>query len=293
MATMQASGTAASETRAASETGSASVTGPALPTTDALELVKRRAAWLGQGDGSEPRVSFTSLFLAILTSDDDLSLWAQDKRSWIGPEFGDVVRQWNLMPGLPGDLDENRIRRARGLAPGDLPAPPLRSTSSADIVVDVATSFALQVGSSAADVRHLLAAYLYGPREHDSDLAGWKLDREAWATRFRCYVTAAHPAEAAAWRKLHDDVFSRPYSTGIRESLSWATALARSESPQLIDARLLLHGVLLDGISHQSDAFASVQLVNYLGGRAAVAALIPQRPRSLPGHASSCRARTT
>jgi hypothetical protein len=76
-------------------------------------------------------------------------------------------------------------------------------------------------------------------------------------------VTATHPGEAAAWRKLHDGVFSRPYSVGVRASLSWATALARGESTQFINARLLVRGVLLDGISYQSDAFASVQLVNY------------------------------
>jgi hypothetical protein len=245
----------------------------ALRPTPEVDLLVRRAAWIGQGDSDNLVVSFTSLFLSFLASTDGVSMWVQDKVTWIGPALADVVRRWNSGRTVPRGLDEKRVQAARTRTDKQLPEAQAIS-SSASRVMAAARDLARRVGSDTLDVHHVFAVYVYAPPGHGDDLKAWGLDREAWAARFRCHVTAIHPEEAAAWRRLHDDSSPTQFSVGVREMQRWATPIAARASAASIDSRALLCGILLDGLAYSGMKYASVQLVEYLGGRATVEALI-------------------
>ncbi|MGC4094430.1 MAG: hypothetical protein QM756_42265 [Polyangiaceae bacterium] len=236
--------------------------------TPELDLLIRRAGWIGQGDGPEPVVSFTSLFLAFFASDDDFSTWVAEKAGWVGPRLEDVVRCWNLGASLPTGLNLERVRKAKQLGSQEL-AQSFSTTPSAANVLNAARSFAQSMDSSAAlGTRHVFAVYLYQPpTEHDDDLKAWKLDAEAWGARFVCYATEAFPKEAEAWRGLRDTAMRRNWSTGVMESLRWASLLAQSASKLQIDARLLLEGILHDGMAFVGANVTSYRLAQSLGER--------------------------
>src|SRR5215813_2852176 len=71
-----------------------------VPYSDALERLLRRATWIGQTDDATPGASVTSVFLALVAGDDELSRWVQDKLPWLGPSLDDVIRSWNAPPGF-------------------------------------------------------------------------------------------------------------------------------------------------------------------------------------------------
>jgi hypothetical protein len=280
MADLQVEGVAAQGSGLAPATSTVEATGAVeaeLPITPELDLLIRRAAWLGRDDRGKPTASFTSLFVAFLASPDALSAWVQDKLAWIGPVLGDVVRQWKTHGTWrrADDLDERCVEQARERT--DLSDVEIVLTTSAARVIDAARDLARRVGSAELAPRHVFAAYLYAPTGHDDSVKAWKLDREAWATRFRCYVTAAEPCEAHAWRALHERVFTRMPSVGVHTVLQWAAAVAREGGAQELDVHAVLSGIVLDGIAYRTDPVTSAVLVRCLGGVAAVEAVI-ERP---------------
>jgi hypothetical protein len=208
----------------------------ALPTTPDVELLVRRAAWIRRGEGDSQGASVTALVVALFACTDPVSLWVQDKATWIGPTVDELLQWWNLPGEAPRGRDLARVRAARTLTLSptvgegigitralfeiDLEA----STAPAVTVIERARELAQGVGSKEVDVRHVFAALLYNPPTRRAESRkGWKVDREAWATRFRCYLTADHPAEAAAWRQLHDESFPRkPTFGGGRFRVCWS-----------------------------------------------------------------------
>jgi hypothetical protein len=236
-----------------------------------------RASWIGKGDGDQPTASFTSLFLAFLASDDELSTWIQDKVTWIGPTLSDVVVQWNHRLRLPVGLNEERVRRARNVALGDSIIDPVNRTASVEKILLAAHDLATRVQSEGElDLRHVFAVYLYAPPGHGDDLRGWRFDREAWATRFICYVCGVHASEASGWRALHERVFPRAQSTGIREAQEWAWSLptASRAGSRMLDSEMLLGGIALDGLAYSDSKYMSVGLVAYLGGKSAIETMV-------------------
>lgn len=239
---------------------------PPLPSSPALELLIRRAAWLGRGADDVPVVSFTSLFLGCFTSHDELSLWVQETAAWIGPAVPTIVQRWSHSNF---SIDEVRVRNGRAKPEAELPSGPVLQTRSATQVVFAARELARRIGSDALDVRHVVAVYLYAPPGHGDDLVAWKLDREAWATRLRCHLAARYPEEAESWRALHDASFPISCSAGLDRVLRYASSPSATAASSL-DACRLLQGAVLDGISHLDDDIASALLVRRLGGAVAV-----------------------
>jgi len=253
----------------------AGTVGPPLPSSPALELLIRRAAWLGRGADAVPVVSFTSLFLGCFTSHDELSLWVQDTAARIGPTVANIVRRWSHANFI---IDEARVRTGRAKPEAELPAGPVLQTRSATQVMLAARELARRIGSDALDVRHVVAVYLHAPPGHGDDLLAWKLDRDAWAARLRCYLAARYPEEASSWRALHDASFPIRHSVGLDRVLRYASSPTAAATSDRLDAWRLLQGALLDGLARLDDDVATSLLVRRLGG--AVAA---QRMLSWPG----------
>lgn len=246
----------------------------------ALACLLRRAAWIGQGAPDEPAVSFTSLFLAFLVGPDELSGWVQDKASWIGPRLEDVLRRWSTADAV--GREPVHVVTARQRSDEDLAGQAVTVAAPVERLLDAARGLLGRTGGGELDVRHVFAGYLYAP-EHDADeLAAWKLDREAWATRFRCHAARSWPGEAAGWRGIHDEVFPRPFSAEIAAAQRWASALAGHRSPPVdrLDAWLLLAGMLWDGLQGSEDTATTTHLVQHLGGPGAIKGLVGADPLS-------------
>ncbi|MDQ6829041.1 MAG: KAP family NTPase, partial [Gemmatimonadota bacterium] len=60
---------------------------------------------------------------------------------------------------------------------------------------------------TALDVRHVIAAYVYAPAGHESELDATKIDRGAWSNAFIAHIDATHPHESVRWRAVHRRVF--------------------------------------------------------------------------------------
>jgi hypothetical protein len=243
-----------------------------VPHSAALDRLLRRATWIGQTDGATPGASFTSVFLALIAGDDEVSRWVQDKLPWLGPGLDDVIRTWNIPPGF----DRGRVAAARQLDDAALASQPVAVTSSVEALLGAARALLGAQPIVELDVRHVWAAYLYVPHGHRADLDAWKLDREAWATRFRCHATAAWPDEAAGWRAVHDAAFPRPFSAGITVVQQWASLLAARRSPpaRQMNGELLLAGMLCDGLLYTEETGTTTSLVRHLGGASKVRSLV-------------------
>ena len=222
------------------------------------------AGWIGQGaEGERSYVSFTSLFLAFLASRGPMSAWVQGKAEWIGPGIEDVVRRWRIRaPGIKG-LDADRVRRASRLSEDDLPRV-YETSPSADTLLRKAREVASDVGDTGPlGARHLLAAFVY-ELENLRDLEAWKFDREAWATRLVSFAFDLSPERAGVWQALHDRHFPRPPAASLTAALRWATWRAGDVATSL-DSRLLLEGILLQGLADQKKGGSAAQLVKQVG----------------------------
>jgi hypothetical protein len=235
----------------------------------AAGAIVRRAAWLGTKPGEPPVASFTSLFLAFLTGDDEFSRWARETAEALGPDTSKVVERWKSIGG-PADFTNQRLVAARALPLSELPVGS-DSTPSAREVQYTAQALADAAGSRATEARHLFAAgILLTAEEHTADLAAWGLNQERWAALVLDYVTRTVPSEANAWREALKR-FERAPSVGIKEATRWATALARRRGEAAIALVDLLQGVYLDGLRYKSAdvSYTSSWLAKTVGERVA------------------------
>jgi KAP family P-loop domain len=263
-------------------------TGVAAPSHDAeLTLLLRRAAWIGRSGA--PYVSFTSLFLGLFASADATSRWVQSKAPWIGPQLDDIIRRWRIRAPSLQDANSPRVRDASKLKEAELPLQ-YETSSSASAMLRVARKIAVAVsGGGSLATRHVLAAYVYGLDENTLDVAAWKLEPAAWATRLIAFILDAYPSELDAWRELHEQHYPRPLSQSVRAALRWAT-LRAGQTQQEIDSALLLEGFLLAGLADEAQSSSAAELVDYVGegidalelGELATASELPEEP--LPIH---------
>jgi KAP family P-loop domain len=229
----------------------------------ALRQLLRLAAAIGRDD-TTAFVSFTSLFLAFYAGVDPVSAWVRDKAEWIGPRLDDIVRRWRVRAPAVAGLGEGRVREAAAGKAEDLPTN-YQISASAQEMLDAAAALAKRVGAERElGVHHVLAAYLYAvPAVHLHDLDAWKLEREAWATRFLCYITAADLQRAQRWRLVHDHHFPRPMSASATTALRWATLRAGKRAT--LDSSHLLEGIVLEGLTDKFKDTSASQLVRMLG----------------------------
>ncbi|MEZ4361331.1 MAG: P-loop NTPase fold protein [Kofleriaceae bacterium] len=227
-----------------------------------LSLLLRRAAWIGRG--TIPYVSFTSLFLSFFASQDETSRWVQGKAPWIGPQLEDIVRRWKIRAPILQGLGVERVREAASHPEAELPTDH-ETSSSAAAMLRVASGLADELGDEGPlTPRHVLAAYLYRQEENALDLAAWRLDSEAWATRLLAWILEEDPDALERWEALHERYFPRPLSDSVNLALRWATARAGMDRPEL-DSTLVLEGFLLAGLADEQQTSSSAELVDYIG----------------------------
>jgi hypothetical protein len=142
-----------------------------------------------------------------------------------------------------------------------------RLTPSARAALDEAGHLASLVQAARVSVRHLVAAYVYRVTSHLDDYEAWKLDREALAARLLEHLADRHADEVVRWRKLHLDELDMHESPGPLEILLWAESFraAREPGEPAITPRILLAGLVLDGVHHHHQQYATTWLAEAMG----------------------------
>lgn len=179
-----------------------STTPDALPATPALARLLTRATRINRSYEAEFDVSFSSMLLAFLASDDPLSLWFRGYVREAGIAVDALLSQRKL--------DEKTLERIT-LAPvaAEELEVPRRQTSSARSLFHAAQDFLATTSLSGEplDVRHLMAAYIYRPVGHEGDLVSLRYDRTAWSNAFMDKMAQHYPAELEQWKEIHRQTF--------------------------------------------------------------------------------------
>jgi tRNA A37 threonylcarbamoyladenosine biosynthesis protein TsaE len=141
---------------------------------------------------TEPRVTFTTLLIALMEGTDDTSRWFAQLVATLGPDPVKVFAEKSF--------DKTKLE---GDTPFPLgPANPALSsdrqllTKSAHEVLKNAEQRAYQVGGSDIGVRHLVASYVLNPPAwHRAQMQGWQFQESRWRSEFFPWIAARYTAE--------------------------------------------------------------------------------------------------
>src|SRR6185369_15454468 len=150
-----------------------------------------------------PKISFSTLLIALLRGEDETSRWFAEQ----APDFGPRPDLVYAGKGQNATTVAEFKRPASG-KPDDvkLSADDRQLlTESARAVLENAEQWAHQVGGSDIGVRHLVASYVLNPPpNHRSQMVRWKFRESPWRRQFFKWVAQRYTAEQ--WT----DASSRP-----------------------------------------------------------------------------------
>ena len=150
----------------------------------------------------DPKVSFSTLLIALLRGEDETSVWFAERAPRFGPQPDAVYQEKGL-----NKTTAEAIERPTSGAPSDIQLSTDRQllTESARAVMENAEKWAHQVRGSDIGVRHLVASYVLNPPpNHRSQMARWNYRELLWRWRFFKWVADRYTAEE--WK----DASSRP-----------------------------------------------------------------------------------
>ncbi|MBV9209114.1 MAG: TIR domain-containing protein, partial [Acidobacteria bacterium] len=177
----------------------------------ALAYLLAKATRINHALGQEFDLSFSSMLLAFLASDDLLSRW-----------FSRYVKDADIAIDellKARTLDRATLERIASdpfseMELSKLDYPRVR-TESAQRLFDAARELSNSYNSvedkypvTVVDVRHLMAAYIYRPAGHEQDLEGLHFNRQAWSNAFLGQIQKLYPLELAWWKDLHQRTFN-------------------------------------------------------------------------------------
>lgn len=183
-----------------------------IEATHGLARLLARAARLQPKTGEKFEVSFSLLLFAFLAADDPLSKW-----------FNRYVRDGKFPAEQffkRRNLDRATLEpiAARPLTETELSTldkPRLRTASvrqlfgyAESLRVDVSDKSKGADAVPLLDVRHLMAAYIYGSSGHESDIRELELNPQAWSNAFLGQMAKLHPSELDGWKEIHRRAFS-------------------------------------------------------------------------------------
>ena len=177
--------------------------------TPQLADLLARAALITAGSDESFTWSFSSILLAFLASPEPVSVWFQTYVKWAQILVDLILSHKKVTLTRLADvrsriLEENEIREmlARGRQLG--------WTDSAQTMLNEAETLMERTSGrrdGPLDVRHLMGAYIYRPRVHDSQLKEWGFNREDWGSAFLDFLFSRFREEA--WVTIHLETFHR------------------------------------------------------------------------------------
>jgi len=170
---------------------------PDLVYSPALQRLLSRSASINSYYERDFDISFSSLFLAFLCSDDPVSLWLQAYMKKAKINRNSLLKERRLSPQIMEEI-------ARALPP--TPRNP-RLTTSAQRYLQAADQLRHRLGARDLDVSHLMAVFIYRPWVHEKDLMRWGFRRMSWSNAFLKLMQSLVPEELEFWTMLHREAF--------------------------------------------------------------------------------------
>lgn len=169
-----------------------------------LKRLLARAMLINQHYEKDFDISFSSMLLAFLISDDPFSLWFRDYVKRVGIDVGRLLEERKVSQQILKDIAHCAILSDQ------LPAS-YRQTTSTTLYVDIADKYreSLAKGDKVfpLQVHHLMAVYIYEPWVHKRDLIRWGFDRVDWSNAFLIQILKMYPPEFDFWRRQHYRAF--------------------------------------------------------------------------------------
>jgi hypothetical protein len=166
-----------------------------LEVTRTLGEALRTAAIVNR-DKDQFDVSFTSLFIGMLATDDPTAEWALAR---LRTEGG-----WHVLLERRG-VDVRALQQWRNSKAGPRTELLLRSRS-ARAALDEGARLAGDLGQ-VLDIAHVLAAYLTLPNYHPEDFRALALDRAQWASGLGAHLARRFPEQAGFWTSFAQRAF--------------------------------------------------------------------------------------
>jgi hypothetical protein len=170
---------------------------PEYSYSPALQRLLSRSASINSYYERDFDISFSSLFLALLCSDDPVSLWFQAYIKKARINRNSILKERRLSMQIMEEI-------ARSLPP--TPRSP-RLTTSAQRYLQAADQLRHRLGARDLDVRHLMAVFIYRPWVHEKDLMRWGFRRASWSNAFLELMQSLAPEEIPFWTMLHREAF--------------------------------------------------------------------------------------
>jgi len=156
------------------------------------------AAHVGDISGDEVNVSYTSLLIGLLWSDDPTSKWLQAQAPHHGIRIDDIYAHRNHVERLRDTITQRIVTQAAYVSRDDV------VSVSARTILQEAQSIASETNILATDpvgTRHLAAAYFFrNPPGHDRQFhIEWGFETEVWRRAFAAFIEKEFPDEASEW----------------------------------------------------------------------------------------------
>lgn len=167
-----------------------------------MERLLYRSASINKHFEDDFDVSFSSLLLAFLVSDDLVSQWFQSYIRQAGINVQKILEERGL--------DRRTLDDIAAAAP--IPSQGnLRMTTSARRFLQAAKQLSERLAGPGEkmplEVSHLMAIFIYSPWVHEKDLIRWGFNRADWSNEFLKLMSSLNRRQMSFWRDLHHVTF--------------------------------------------------------------------------------------
>ena len=173
-----------------------------------LKSLLARAKLINQYYEKDFDISFSSMLLAFLVSNDTFSRWFSDYVKRVGIDVVRLIEERKVSQQILEDI------ASRAVLPDQLPAS-YRQTTSTTMYLGMADKYreSLARGDKTypLQVHHLMAVYIYEPWVHKKDLIRWGFDREDWSNAFLIQIRKIYPPEFEFWNVSEFDFWKRQH----------------------------------------------------------------------------------
>lgn len=164
-----------------------------------MERLLSRSASINRYYEEDFDISFASLFLAFLVSDDLVSQWFQAYVKQTGIDVDKILKERRLDQRIVEDITHATPSEPKTY----------RMTTSVRKFLQAADQ--LRQGPEEPeenlDVRHLMAVFIYQPWVHEKDLVRWGINRQDLSEKFLELMRSMRPKELGYWREQHLKAF--------------------------------------------------------------------------------------
>jgi hypothetical protein len=173
-----------------------------------LKRLLARAKLINRYYEKEFDISFSSMLLAFLVSNDIISRWFSDYVKRAGIDVGRILEERKVSQQILQDI------ASRVVLQDQLPDS-YRKTISTTMYLEIADKYreSLVRGDKTypLQVHHLMAVYIYDPWVHKKDLIQWGFDRVDWSNAFLVQIRKMYPPEFDFWNASEFDFWRRQH----------------------------------------------------------------------------------